>query len=238
MGVSTHSRPKAAAKNSQGGSFVKAFQHTAARRRLPRCIQCERLKHGFNTQPPEGGCVSWFSLPFQAACFNTQPPEGGCAFNIFSFALIQVSTHSRPKAAAMLSSQYRDERKGFNTQPPEGGCFVLPTSKNLPSCFNTQPPEGGCMGRRRHRRSPHCFNTQPPEGGCFISTPILPKAILFQHTAARRRLQGAKFDDKNEDVFQHTAARRRLLPLAKRLPIQALKPVIRQRCRKRQWGQV
>ena len=56
------------------------------------------------------------------------------------------------------------------------------------------------------------FNTQPPEGGCVCGLPVR-RVGVFQHTAARRRLQDAKFDDKNDDVFQHTAARRRLLLL-------------------------
>ena len=54
-----------------------------------------------------------------------------------------VSTHSRPKAAG----------------------FVLPTSKNLPSCFNTQPPEGGWEKILPRKATTKCFNTQPPEGG-------------------------------------------------------------------------
>ena len=56
--VSTHSRPKAAAKLH------------------PRCIL---LSRGFNTQPPEGGCAKCHKLATKAKCFNTQPPEGGCS---------------------------------------------------------------------------------------------------------------------------------------------------------------
>ena len=101
--VSTHSRPKAAAKiiklikictdgfNTQppeGGCHGSTtddnhhlmFQHTAARRRL---LSVEGTTfpnyHGFNTQPPEGGCLmvtGRVALPTMS--FNTQPPEGGC----------------------------------------------------------------------------------------------------------------------------------------------------------------
>ena len=40
------------------------------------------------------------SLDHSGKCFNTQPPEGGCqAFNRQD-CCDQVSTHSRPKAAA------------------------------------------------------------------------------------------------------------------------------------------
>ena len=56
-----------------------AFQHTAARRRLPGADCPKPITRSFNTQPPEGGC--------QVEAFVDAMPEG-------------VSTHSRPKAAA------------------------------------------------------------------------------------------------------------------------------------------
>ena len=78
--VSTHSRPKAAARhpaakaalvgcfNTQPpeggcpdrktlGSRPRSFQHTAARRRLPGGRSSQDGGGRFNTQPPEGGCV-------------------------------------------------------------------------------------------------------------------------------------------------------------------------------------
>ena len=56
------------------------FQHTAARRRLPDCkISASVITLRFNTQPPEGGC-------------NDQIAD--------TYDLQNVSTHSRPKAAA------------------------------------------------------------------------------------------------------------------------------------------
>ena len=78
--VSTHSRPKAAASAVSADTPSNLFQHTAARRRLQRHVTLLSIKHGFNTQPPEGGC-SHFSRSFQLE--------------------IVVSTHSRPKAAAL-----------------------------------------------------------------------------------------------------------------------------------------
>ena len=78
--VSTHSRPKAAAfpKKAIMVTLLK-FQHTAARRRLLEKQGVVKGLAGFNTQPPEGGCMrrgAWIAI-----CQN-------------------VSTHSRPKAAA------------------------------------------------------------------------------------------------------------------------------------------
>ena len=80
MTVSTHSRPKAAGNGRSG--------------RGQGVIAC------FNTQPPEG---SWFCLRSFASCkdcFNTQPPEGSWLPFTTPIAYgLNVSTHSRPKAA-------------------------------------------------------------------------------------------------------------------------------------------
>ena len=100
-----------------------------------------------------------------------------------------VSTHSRPKAAAAANTQLLPARRRFNTQPPEGGCKTGVHHVEHATCFNTQPPEGGCRhpyrsASRARRVSTHSrpkaaarvissyrgavwgFNTQPPEGGC------------------------------------------------------------------------
>ena len=57
----------------------------------------------FNTQPPEGG---WDLLRAYLATddsFNTQPPEGGWASARPASLPIDVSTHSRLKAAGACS---------------------------------------------------------------------------------------------------------------------------------------
>ena len=58
-------------------------------------------------------------------CFNTQPPEGGCAGDVVELAPgVVVSTHSRPKAAAIDGLKDISYLLCFNTQPPEGGCHL------------------------------------------------------------------------------------------------------------------
>ena len=54
------------------------------------------------------------------------------------------------------------------------------------------------------------FNTQPREGGCGRRQINLEGKIMFQHTAARRRLHAAYRVLSLIPPFQHTAARRRL----------------------------
>ena len=166
--VSTHSRPKAAALRASAARCAGLFQHTAARRRLPHAGVCgDAAPAGFNTQPPEGGCSKEKTM------------------NITS----NVSTHSRPKAAARRRIRRCRPSCGFNTQPPEGGCLhrarpphrarVSTHSRPkaaaarhahkaqvLPARFNTQPPEGGCFVKSSYLGAVWGFNTQPPEGGC------------------------------------------------------------------------
>ena len=81
-----------------------------------------------------------------------------------------VSTHSRPKAAGSLKS---------------------PCKQRL-FCFNTQPPEGGWMVFSHDELMIFSFNTQPPEGGWFMYGLLFVPPVLFQHTAARRRLAYAQ----------------------------------------------
>ena len=77
-------------------------------------------------------------------------------------------------------------------------------------CFNTQPPEGGWHQPINQLGVKKCFNTQPPEGG-WVRTFQFVQPVLFQHTAARRRLGAKKAMSTIQITFQHTAARRRLV---------------------------
>ena len=87
-------------------------------------VELERTYGSFNTQPPEGGCVTPILLTCGTASFNTQPPEGGCFVAIvYLLGVLKVSTHSRPKAAAFGCCKPTIGEDCFNTQPPEGGCF-------------------------------------------------------------------------------------------------------------------
>ena len=148
--------------------FLKQlFQHTAARRRLERNRPKRRRGRRFNTQPPEGG---WNRCPItvtKSARFNTQPPEGGwLSIGELPPTLPYVSTHSRPKAAGVLT-----------VTDPSGLTLFQHTA-----------------ARRRLARAPPIrqgqagFNTQPPEGGWQPSDAFTSPSPVFQHTAARRRL--------------------------------------------------
>ena len=76
-------------------------------------------------------------------------------------------------------------------------------------CFNTQPPEGG-WGQFWGGAFPICVSTHSrpkAAGDWFVGS---EKVVLFQHTAARRRLGVGFLLPFSPLLFQHTAARRRL----------------------------
>ena len=129
-----------------------------------------------------------------------------------SFYRRKVSTHSRPKAAGTAARRPNGTTESFNTQPPEGGWVRLGRFAHRTLGFNTQPPEGGWLTSVNDKAtaqqvSTHSrpkaagpvawvwvmpqrgFNTQPPEGGWFLVMMTLKSVTLFQHTAARRRLE-------------------------------------------------
>ena len=169
---------------------IKAFQYTAARRRLETAKRRSALCSCFNTQPPEGG---W-------AIIGTAPSGA-----------VNVSTHSRPKAAGLWAFVLVDK------------CLFQHTAARRRLGQIT------CRFNAIIRR----FNTQPPEGGWINALRVSFNKSLFQHTAARRRLRPPADVPKNRmavsthsrpkaaasrattqadgyALFQHTAARRRL----------------------------
>ena len=142
------------------------FQHTAARRRLVESDTITNVLIGFNTQPPEGGWRTYPpALPCRA-CFNTQPPEGGWRVSDDRNAFDWVSTHSRPKAAG-------------------APCLCLRLS---PIVSTHSRPKAAGVSKQSYVYGIFGFNTQPPEGGWIFVMHIQAILLLFQHTAARRRL--------------------------------------------------
>ena len=206
MVVSTHSRPKAAAgraTNSRARSSVSThsrpkvaacllpprrpalpgFQLTAAQRRLRICVfpVVDKIK-------------------FQLTAAQRRLRRGYTGHSIR-----QVSTHSRPKAAAWRINTTVAGLSCFNSQPPKGGCAVTVAHGLGGASFNSQPPKGGCPsltyncdGMRQfqltaaQRRLPfrwrpngakRSFNSQPPKGGCQSVT--IYRQIMFVSTHSR-----------------------------------------------------
>ena len=79
-----------------------------------------------------------FKMEMFSQCFNTQPPEGGWLHRqIVEPPNIQVSTHSRLKAAGPNRLHFKFRKYSFNTQPPEGGWQIKKMSNQAMSLVST-----------------------------------------------------------------------------------------------------
>ena len=139
------------------------FQHTAARRRLPKGVYLWKTKL----------LVSTHSRPKAAA---------GDIYR--SMKAKDVSTHSRPKAAACVQSLMRLPAPCFNTQPPEGGCIRLWWCAGWQYiCFNTQPPEGGCLAQIIEQLEMAKVSTHSrPKAAAFFISPSEKKRSVSTHS--------------------------------------------------------
>ena len=168
---------------------LKLFQHTAARR---------RLGHAQTAKPADDGG------------FNTQPPEGGWNANRRYSIRCNVSTHSRPKAAGRFGTNQRaGQEVSTHSRPKAAGAWSHIRQKLVMVSTHSRPKAAG-GSTAKWRFLIIRFNTQPPEGGWSCSYCITVWIALFQHTAARRRLESYFYLQTKNLKFQHTAARRRL----------------------------
>ena len=143
------------------------FQHTAARRRLDK-----------------QGSISEFCQKFQHTAARRR--LGRFTSHQKKASLFQ---HTAARRRLVGSRRARNSSHGFQHTAARrrlDGLTARPVSTS--SRFNTQPPEGGWGNRVGTGRQERCFNTQPPEGG-WQGLPLQKcLSMLFQHTAARRRL--------------------------------------------------
>ena len=166
--VSTHSRPKAAAREGGEYNTRKGFQHTAARRRLRQIVACFRHFWGcFNTQPPEGGCCSLLAPVPSTFGFQHTAARRRLRTQQVSFSFLSiVSTHSRPKAAATTHKK---------------GCLTCNVSTH------SRPKAAAIRIVIFHSNKKVSTHSRPKAAARFVG---LPQCLYraFQHTAARRRL--------------------------------------------------
>ena len=101
--------------------------------------------------------------------FNTQPPEGGWRKKILTGTAHGVSTHSRPKAAGFTSFAVRFTASVSTHSRPKAAAGAFDREFEKTDVSTHSRPKAAGLELRRVR---------------FVG--------LFQHTAARRRLQRHK----------------------------------------------
>ena len=214
---------------------------------------------GFDTRAvsthsrPKAAGICLFGLPRRHRCFNTQPPEGGWRVWYIPKKNRKLFQHTAARRRLGWATATVSRKRWFQHTAARRRLVKIMQHSGIIFSFNTQPPEGGWVQAAFDVDKEGSFNTQPPEGGWrywaalldieAVSTHSRPKAAglnlmrggfeaLFQHTAARRRLderdringEFASFNTQPPEGgwplgadarhrrfgFQHTAARRRL----------------------------
>ena len=163
MTVSTHSRPKAAAfKRAVRLVKIKLFQHTAARRRLQ------------NEQYSDG--VRWL---FQ----HTAARRRLLLKLIYFYKDRLVSTHSRPKAAAIGATSVWTENTGFNTQPPEGGCHLDKSKPPLSELVSTHSrPKAAAILSKANKSDEIVSTHSRPKAAALKLFESLQRYIVSTHS--------------------------------------------------------
>ena len=98
--VSTHSRPKAAAKNDRNRRVIIAFQHTAARRRLSSVVYESYADVAFQHTAARRRLAAQARQRISNPTFQHTAARRRLITILLYMPPIDVSTHSRPKAAA------------------------------------------------------------------------------------------------------------------------------------------
>ena len=155
----------------------------------------------FNTQPPEGGWLTFGTLRNVENTVSThsRPKAAGfCAINMINIP--RVSTHSRPKAAGQGLWQSIPKDNGFNTQPPEGGwqmtwnsrvriCRFQHTAarRRLDNALKTalsfydvsthsRPKAAGYSMRQYYKKDLVSTHSRPKAAGTANNAPLMPIA--------------------------------------------------------------
>ena len=149
--------------------------------------------------------------------FNTQPPEGGCSIKADINNAVGVSTHSRPKAAAANLVKASRLVSCFNTQPPEGGCSLRIFTSSFAAKFQHT------AARRRLLFKDFYFflcdqvsTHSRPKAAAEMMTNSKDDAIVSTHSRPKAAANCCEKENLKIYVFQHTAARRRLQIAAKK----------------------
>ena len=121
-----------------------------------------------------------------------------------------VSTHSRPKAAANAVTAHIGDVSVSTHSRPKAAAFFIGETHEADQSFNSQPPEGGCVQRTvKHSRCRIVSTHSRPKAAAHVADGAQYYGV-FQLTAARRRLLGRLPISMPNSKFQLTAARRRL----------------------------
>ena len=140
---------------------------------------------------------------------HSRPKAAGSLAFIISFPFV-VSTHSRPKAAGFAYIANNKRIFVSTHSRPKAAGTTPAISAPSGSGFNTQPPEGGWSPDRCRycKKRPVSTHSRPKAAGP-IATSRCRQTLVSTHS--RPKAAGKTTNEAQAAIeFQHTAARRRL----------------------------
>ena len=148
--VSTHSRPKAAARRLGGGLATGSVStHSRPKAAATFWRFAARKTASFNTQPPEGGCLPPLGTPgvkplFQHTAARRRLPVPGYAHLLMQ----RVSTHSRPKAAAFGRAGVKKQRRVSTHSRPKAAAAARKHGRLRPHVSTHSRPKAAALAMR------------------------------------------------------------------------------------------
>ena len=137
-------------------------------------------------------------------------PKAAATISFASKYLHAVSTHSRPKAAADCDCDGRRETMVSTHSRPKAAAPVTRQIIKLPVVSTHSRPKAAATCHACCTCYCCRFNTQPPEGGCNRVVLILGVKCSFNTQPPEGGCGSALVNWLQVNKFQHTAARRRL----------------------------
>ena len=208
--VSTHSRPKAAGRSKKDAEEgLSVSTHSRPKAAGGHFFGVDMIKIVSTHSRPKAAGLWLLSREKQLPVSTHSRPKAAGLFGVDAKRVKPVSTHSRPKAAgratntipALAGFQHTAARRRLvskrsnrelllivstHSRPKAAGPST-PISMTSQCCFNTQPPEGGWVRYRPFQgRDTVSTHSRPKAAGVFVFQAF--DKIMFQHTAARRRL--------------------------------------------------
>ena len=166
------------------------FQHTAARRRLVPTAAPRYPHHRFNTQPPEGGWLFFGAEYATGTMFQHTAARrrlGRLRHYICRGRLQFQHTAARRRLALPLTARFTKTRFQHTAARRRLGGFFVNWYYKIKVSTHSRPKAAG-KAQIEDKENIISFNTQPPEGGWPAAIWRIPANKMFQHTAARRRL--------------------------------------------------
>ena len=123
--------------------------------------------------------------------------------------LVFQLTAARRRLAALATATMQESMVSTHSRPKAAGANLPPKVKEILVSTHSRPKAAGKLSSHSGQYSIG-FNSQPPEGGWLQLRACHTPRVIFQLTAARRRLAVVVGGGVQRQLFQLTAARRRL----------------------------